>query len=67
MENADRTNNQYISITDANANADAYWVNNLGTGIERVISSNGNGNSKTKCPKFVNFFINNITYHGYFI
>ena len=36
--------------------------------MEGATGSDGNSNSKTRCPtKIVNFFINNITGHGYFM
>ena len=52
---------------DANANTDINVINNLGIGIEGIISNNDDDNSKTKYFKIVNFFINNIIDHGYSI
>lgn len=72
--NMDRADNRGPSIADANkvnnsgiGTTDIDETDNSSTGIKGATSSNGNDNSKIRCPKFINFSINNITSYGYSI
>lgn len=52
--------------TYANIDVDTNRADNPGRNTEGVISSNGNRNSETRCPKILNFSINmNIIGHDY--
>ena len=70
MKNVDKADDPNIAnITDVNTytKADIIVVDNSSINTKKAIDSNGNGNSKIRCPKIVSFSINNIIDHDYFM
>lgn len=70
MENANKADEPGITNAadaDANTNVDTNGANNLSIAMERATGSKSNGNTKITCPKIINFSINNIIGHDYFI
>lgn len=70
MKDVDKADNPSTANTaDVNAytEADIIIADNPSINTKKAIDSNGNGNSKTKCPKIVSFSINNIIDHDYFM
>lgn len=70
-ENGDRADNLGIvdaANVDADKNTDTNGADNPGIVKEGAIgNSDKNGNSKTRCFKIVNFSINHIILHSYFL
>lgn len=64
-EDKNRADNLSTANADADANADANGVDNPCIGTEGAKNNDGDGNKKTRPPKIVSSFINDIISHGY--